>query len=197
MNLRLSSVFSYLGVGLASLLMAVVLATWIFRPATSQDSVALPPPPPPVQVPDGAAAPGVSAPATTGASPAVSSAAVIRDNLSFLEPYVFDMREGRRNPFQVPLTVDATALDMTVPGSPLERYELDQLKLVGILWDVRAPRAMFVDPVGEVHVLSKDDRIGRRRGYVAVIREGEVVVVEATTFNGENAYATRVLRIDR
>jgi Tfp pilus assembly protein PilP len=97
----------------------------------------------------------------------------------------------------MPLLADGTAVEVMLPGTPLERYEVDELKLVGILWDVRAPKAMFVDPVGEVHVLSKDDRIGRRRGYVAVIREGEVVIVEASTFGGDNAFATRVLRIER
>ena len=56
---------------------------------------------------------------------------------------------------------------------------------------------MIIDPNGEVHILGKDERIGRKHGYVAAIREGEVVVVEMTTFNGENTYSTRVLHIGK
>jgi type IV pilus assembly protein PilP len=65
------------------------------------------------------------------------------------------------------------------------------------MWDIRTPKAMFIDPQGEMHVLGRDDRIGRKHGYIAAIREGEVVVVETNNFNGENAYATRILRLER
>jgi len=179
MSPRLIGFFSYLVVGAVSLMLSISVAKWILRPAVSQTQVV----PPPVEVP-------VKAPVEV-AKP------ITQSEVSFIEPYVFDLREGRRNPFQVPLLSDGSSVEVMVPGTPLERYEVDELKLVGILWDVRAPKAMFIDPVGEVHVLSKDDRIGRRRGYVAVIREGEVVIVEASTFGGDNAFATRVLRIER
>lgn len=125
------------------------------------------------------------------------TSASLPDNVSFLEPYVYDLREGRRNPFRPPQLSDGVLADTILPGAPLERYELDELKLAGIMWDVKSPKAMIVDPHGEVHILGKDDRIGRKHGYIAVIREGEVVVVETTTFNGENAYSTRVLRISK
>ncbi len=135
---------------------------------------------------------GQAAPSAVGASPIPTV-----ESVSFLEPYVFDLREGRRNPFRAPTLADGTMADMMLPGTPLERYDLNELKLVGILWDVKTPKAMMVDPQGEVHVLGKDDRVGRKRGYIAVIREGEVVVVETSNFNGENAYSTRVMRIDK
>ena len=56
---------------------------------------------------------------------------------------------------------------------------------------------MFVDPTGDVHTLGLDDRIGRKHGYIAAIRNGEVVVVEPSQFNGQATYSTRVLRIDQ
>jgi type IV pilus assembly protein PilP len=115
---------------------------------------------------------------------------------NFLEPYIFDTREGRRNPFRPPVLVEQSTTE-PIPGTPLERYEVDEIRLAGIMWDIRSPKAMFIDPTGAVHVIGKDDRIGRRQGYIATIRESEVVIVETTNFNGELAYATRILRIDK
>lgn len=115
---------------------------------------------------------------------------------TFLEPYIYDMREGRRNPFKPPQTSEFSA-DMNFGVlAPLERYDINELKLVGIMWDVKSPKAMFIDPGGAVHTLYKDDRIGKKRGYIATIREGEVVVVETANYGGENQLATTILRID-
>jgi type IV pilus assembly protein PilP len=194
--------FYYLVVGLASLLLAVFIASKIVRPSYSQEEEV--PPPPPTQTAE-AAAPAAAAtsaeaaqmpPADLNAMGSATSTAVPSD-VPFLEPYIFDTREGRRNPFRPPVQADGSMPDIMLPGTPLERYELDELKLVGIMWEVKAPKAMIIDPLGEVHVLGKDDRVGRKRGYIAVIREGEVVVVETTTFNGETAYSTRVMRIEK
>ncbi len=117
--------------------------------------------------------------------------------VSFLEPYAFDIREGRRNPFHPPMLFDESKGTAMLPGTPLERFELEEIKLVGIMWEIKAPKAMFIDPQGEVHVLSKDDRIGRKHGYIAAIREGEVVVVEPNSFAGEGAFSTRILQLEK
>lgn len=215
---RLLSHFSFLVVGLLSVVLAVYLASPLLKSSHSQDStdeatVLAPASPSAPQAAVGStesAAPSSTTSLTPSipleSSSAAAAAAVTDDlatplplaeNVSFLEPYIFDLREGRRNPFRVPTLADGTLADMMLPGTPLERYDLNELKLVGIMWDIHAPKAMLVDPQGEVHVLGKDDRIGRKRGYIAVIREGEVVVVETSNFNGENTYATRVMRIDR
>lgn len=116
---------------------------------------------------------------------------------NFLEPYIFDTREGRRNPFRPIVLKDDEGAVVAGPATPLERYEIDELKLIAIMWDVKNPRAMLMDPNKEIHVIGKDERIGRRRGYVATIREGELVVVETTEFNGEIVYSTRVMRIEK
>lgn len=114
----------------------------------------------------------------------------------FLEPYIYDPR-GRRDPFA---PVDNSVVQVGAgqpirPLLPLEKYELDQIKLIGIIWDVNDPKAMFMDPTSKVHVLSKDQRIGRNQGYIAVIREGEVVVVEATEKDNQPVYRSKVMRI--
>lgn len=200
--------FIYLSVGIVSLLLAVFISSKVVRSSYSQSQVSQMSPAgtaPATNAPPAAtgskipAAPTTKATTPAGAVPIVvatgANTDAITDSGSFLEPYVFDMREGRRNPFRMPVPNEGSPSDVLLPGTPLERFELDELKLVGILWDVKAPKAMIIDPQGEVHIIGKDDRIGRKRGYIAVIREGEVVVVETTSFNGENTYSTRVLRI--
>lgn len=185
-------VFSYLVSGASALIFAVYIASWLVRPASTMPLLAQ------NDATQNNSAPAIAVPDSPSAS-SVSVGRAESANDTFLEPYIYDTREGRRNPFRPFSLIDPNAYSSVVigPSTPLERYDLDELKLTGVLWDVKSPKAMFVDPKNEVHVVSKDDRIGRRRGYVAVIREGEVVVVETTTFSGEPVYSTRVLKIER
>lgn len=199
---RLLSGAGYLVSGLLALVMAVYVASFWLKPAESAvpQRLIAQVPPPTAAGPEGAVKIERTQPVSEEIQQAVQNSGESLDaGTAFLEPYLYDTREGRRNPFKpTPLISPGNYSNVLIgPATPLERYELDELKLVGILWDVKSPRAMFLDPNNEVHQVTKDDRIGRRRGYVAVIREGEVVVVETTTFGGENVYSTRVLRIDR
>lgn len=148
------------------------------------------------QVPSGSPQVEPSAATTGGQNLAPAQVSGITTEIeSFLEPYIYDPK-GRRDPFR-PYT-ETRALEegeMAGPLLPLQQYELDQLKLVGIIWNVNDPKAMFIDPKKQVHIVRRDERIGRKKGYVAVIREGEVVIVEAVDVNGDLMYSTRVLKI--
>jgi type IV pilus assembly protein PilP len=52
---------------------------------------------------------------------------------------------------------------------------------------------MVVDPAGGVHYLKVKTRIGRKNGFVAAIREGEVVVTEYNT--EENGQYTKIFKV--
>lgn len=100
------------------------------------------------------------------------------------DQYVYDPT-GRRDPFR-PYRLLRVGNDpagekgeQTVLLEPLQTMDIDQLTILGILWDVRQPRALVQDANGAVHTLVKNTKIGRNNGYVAAIREGEVVVIEA------------------
>ncbi|MBT4761246.1 MAG: hypothetical protein HOO06_06060 [Bdellovibrionaceae bacterium] len=112
----------------------------------------------------------------------------------FLEPYNYDPT-GRRNPFQRIDNIVAEAGNSQRPLLPLENFELSQLKLLGIIKSKGFSRIMIKDPTGKVHVLTKDQRIGRNQGYIADIRESEIVVVETREDNGDLLYSTQVLKI--
>ena len=62
--------------------------------------------------------------------------------------------------------------------SPLERLELSQLKLVGIVWDIADPRAMVEDSGGLGYVVRVGTPIGSHDGRVKAIKRNEVIVEE-------------------
>lgn len=113
--------------------------------------------------------------------------------------YIYDPT-GKRNPFKAFRTVRPTQQEALRPNEtlePLQRWELERLQVVGILWDVRTPRAMIRDPDGAVFTVTKNSKIGRNEGFVAAIREGEVVVVETKYEDGKSAKETRVMELKK
>ena len=63
---------------------------------------------------------------------------------------------------------------------PLQRYDVSQLKLVGIIWDINNPRALVEDASGKGFIVTKGVLIGRNEGRVTEIRDNEVTVMEET-----------------
>lgn len=112
---------------------------------------------------------------------------------------------GRRDPFKPFGESQSTKAPVTqaepeeqVPKEPLEMYEVLQYKLVGIIWNVTDPKAMVRDPSGKLHMVKKETKIGRNNGFVAAIREGEVIVVEPTVAEGGlQSAVTHVLNLKR
>lgn len=151
----------------------------------------------PVEVPPPPAsgASGAETPVGDGAT-AVSSPAQ-----SFIpsDGYTYDPT-GKRDPFKPFKTMRQAFVDKTKRTDsiePLQRWELDRLQVVGILWDVRKPRAMVRDPDGVVYTVLKNSKIGRSEGIVAAIREGEVVVIETKYEDGNPVQEPRVLELKK
>lgn len=162
-------------------------ATPLPQPTSTSVAQPAPAPTPPSAAPAPAMPITPSAPANSG----------IAELEGFLEPFIYDI-VNRRDPF-LPYAEYVPPEDSGPPRalSPAQRWDLEQLKLIGIMWDIKDPKAMFLDPEEEVMILGRDESIGNRNGYIAAIREGEVVVVEAIRKRGDIIYRTRVLRIER
>ena len=62
--------------------------------------------------------------------------------------------------------------------SPLERFELNQLKIVGIVWDMKEPRAMVEDAAGLGYTIKVGAPIGANEGVVKAIHRNEIIVEE-------------------
>jgi type IV pilus assembly protein PilP len=103
---------------------------------------------------------------------------------------------GRRDPFVQPVP-DKPVEQGSIHGPllALQKFELSQLSLVGIIWDVKHPKAMIKDPTGKTHVVSTNTKVGPRNGYIAVIREGEMVVVETQDQEGKLVSSAQVVKI--
>lgn len=83
-------------------------------------------------------------------------------------------------------------------GTPLQNYDISQFKLLGIIWNVKNPKAVIKDPLNKQHILYKYTKIGRNNGFVADIREGGVIIVEpAIGDNGMPAAVTRSLDLKK
>lgn len=141
------------------------------------------------------AKPKPGAPAAPSANAATAPSEPGTSLSTFMEPFEYDPL-GRKDPFQKP------AIDRPLaPGSfhgpvlPLQRFALSQLTLVGIIWDVARPRAMFKDPEQRVHVIGPNAKLGNQNGYIAVIREGEVVVIETFEEDGKLYSAPRIVKL--
>lgn len=90
----------------------------------------------------------------------------------------------------------------------LEQYPIDELKLIGIISGINPARAMFLDPAGVGHVVTRGQFIGRANvvqpgGGVGAayevnwrvdrIRDGDVVLVQDDPSNPEIPSSTRVI----
>ncbi len=88
---------------------------------------------------------------------------------------------GKRDPFR-PFRVKVRVSKRKRENlSPLERYELGQLKLVAIVWNIKEPRAMVEDSAGLGYILKVGTPIGTSEGKVKAIKPTEVVIEESVT----------------
>lgn len=84
---------------------------------------------------------------------------------------------GKPDPFksflkQMQLVQDTEAL------SPLERFDLSQLSVTGIIWSTKRPRALVEDPTGKGYIVAEGAGIGKNKGRVVRIDDNRVVVKE-------------------
>ncbi len=83
---------------------------------------------------------------------------------------------GRRDPFR-PFTLDIRP-EARTQLTPLQRYELGQLSVVGTVWELSPPRAMVEDSVGMGFIVTVGTPIGRNGGVVTAIEPQRIVVEE-------------------
>ena len=121
---------------------------------------------------DEAAPAPAAAPAPTDA-PAAAAAA---DGPPAEEIFVYNPI-GKRDPFRTFLTKENE--DENGPArTDLQKYDIDQYELVGIVWGNERPRALVQDPTGEGFVMEIGTYIGKNWGKVTQIQSDVVVVTE-------------------
>ena len=63
-------------------------------------------------------------------------------------------------------------------ASPLERFDLTQLAVMGIIWGLEEPRALVRDPTGKGYIVRAGTPIGKNKGRILRIEDNKVVVKE-------------------
>lgn len=92
---------------------------------------------------------------------------------------VFYNAEGKRDPFIPFFKVEPrTARAMMENVSPLQRYDLGELKFVGVIWGAKGAHALVEDAEGKGYTVTVGTKIGRGGGTVTRISEGEILVKE-------------------
>jgi len=120
---------------------------------------------------------------------------------SYMAPFIYES-SGSRSPFDDPTRNNISSpvdgeIKILIPKTPPEQHNLEEIKLKGIIWNTKNPKALFELPGGAGHyTLIKGDKIGKN-GLIFEIREDEVVVVESFYKGEDGESAERVIKIKK
>ena len=212
---RLWFYLSYVLVGSVGVLAASYLTSAFMKPAQSQEFV-------PTQqvreVKNNAGKPEIKSqnlektpkskpkePSKLDPSRKTSLSAVQDNNLEFEQEGEFSYDpSGLRDPFkpffagEVEIETTAGEEVRTLELEELQKFNLNELKIVGMIWNVKKPKVILLDPKGKTHTVKKNSKVGNNNGYVGFVREGEMVVVEKLVDeDGKTSYNTKTLFLDR
>jgi type IV pilus assembly protein PilP len=113
--------------------------------------------------------------------------------------YIYEVT-GRRDPFAPLLVVSQQPVPIasTEPQTPLESYDIAQLRLVAIIIGKGPSSAMVMAPDGKGYILKKGIRVGKNRGLVIGIRSDTVLVEEQfIDFSGEIKKSTQEIQLPK
>ena len=105
--------------------------------------------------------------------------------------------QGKRDPFRS-FEWEQLKLELTDAGmrGPLEQFDVNQLTVVGVVWNNYNARALVQDPSGMSYIIGEGTRIGKNDGQVMTINDNLVVVRETyVDFLGEETTKDVEMRI--
>jgi type IV pilus assembly protein PilP len=104
---------------------------------------------------------------------------------------------GKRDPFRSVLDDLAEkaveAATVKARCGPLCKWDLEQLRLVGVISGISRPFGMVEDPNGVGYVIQRNTSIGRRNGKVSQVRSGEIVITEVYKDQAEKPFLNSVV----
>jgi len=107
--------------------------------------------------------------------------------------YVYEPA-GRRDPFLPLMKTRRPVSNSGLPLTPLQKFDLGQFRLIGVIVGRNEPMAMVMVPGGKAYVLKRGIKIGKNAGQVIDIRE-DAVVVEERFYDFAGEYRTSVQEI--
>ena len=123
----------------------------------------------------------------------VKAAAVEKATEPKKEKFIYNSK-GLRDPF-VPLTAIERPLgDPNAPITPLQKYDLAQYRLIGVVIGRGEPRALVVSPDKKSYILKRGEKIGKNGGVVIDVTS-ESVLVEERYYDFSDTVRTRMQEI--
>lgn len=136
---------------------------------------------------------GLSSPLLPGTS--IWTAAAQAEERMGEDAYFYDS-VGKRDPFLSPFHIAPEQNVVAEVTTPLQRFHLGQLKLVGVIWQTSQPKALIEDGDGLGYIVEAGTRIGTNGGVIRSIEPGQIVVEEyETDFSGKRRARQRALRL--
>jgi Tfp pilus assembly protein PilP len=133
----------------------------------------------PQQAPEAAA--GKAAPETVPAPAETAPAPAEAESESKTEEAEPEHARLKRDPFKSfveargPVLTDKSSKVLT----PLQRYKLEQLKVVGIVMGAETNKALLEDDVGKGYVVTVGDLVGDQEGKITAIEKDRLVIEES------------------
>jgi type IV pilus assembly protein PilP len=101
---------------------------------------------------------------------------------------------GRRDPFRPPRVNQQTLTGEA--RTPLQRYDIGQLRLVAIIYNAANPTAVVEDDAGLGYIVRVGTPIGANGGAIKAIEQGKIrVAEESIDFYGERQTSEVVLEL--
>lgn len=85
---------------------------------------------------------------------------------------------GKRDPFRSAYKDLLQESKQTEPKTPLQGFEIDQLKLIAVISGIAQPMAMILAPDGKGYSVQLGTYVGKNNGRVVRIRTAEVIIAE-------------------
>lgn len=86
---------------------------------------------------------------------------------------------GRRDPFRSLLEIRKPVAERREPQTPLEQFDLSQIRMVGAIIGMDRPRAMVNAPDGKSYIVTIGTRMGKNNGKVVSIDQNRIEVEES------------------
>lgn len=105
---------------------------------------------------------------------------------------------GRRDPFMNPLKNLEAPIQNEASLTPLQKVDLGQLRVVGIILGRGEPAAMVIGPSGKSFILRKGVKVGKNNGVVIGITADSIKIREKyIDFSGEVRTSVQELQLPK
>jgi type IV pilus assembly protein PilP len=111
------------------------------------------------------------------------------------EVYVYDPK-GRRDPFLSLMPVVQTKTERKTGGSPVEHYDVEDLKIIAIVWDSQQYYAVVTLPDNKSYTVRKGMTLGLNNGKIIGITKDTVLIKEQIKdYKGQLKTKDTILRL--